>query len=283
MGIMVLIIILFSSSCVYDKDLAYINDQIIALNNRVESLQESMDQRVEPQLSRINSNQAETMAEVDRLKTEIIELEGRVEDNEHIIKESVEKDLGPLDSGLSGAGDLPDLNARVERLEALMRGQNVYPASKSTPVREKEKRDTETAGTRDEPSTVAKVQRSPEDEGYNRSLTLFREGKYGEAMDGFVRFLDVYPKSELADNAQFWIGESYMALKQYEKAILAYQDVIEKYPKGNKVPNAMQRQAMAWLEIDDKTSARAVFKKLIRQFPNSDEAKIAQKKLDELE
>ncbi len=70
-----------------------------------------------------------------------------------------------------------------------------------------------------------------------------------------------------------------MALKQYEQAILAYQEVITKYPKGNKVPNAMLRQAIAFLEINDKTSSKLLLQKVIKQFPGSSEAKIAQKKL----
>ena len=70
-----------------------------------------------------------------------------------------------------------------------------------------------------------------------------------------------------------------MALKQYDLAILAYQEVIKKYPKANKVPNAMLRQAVAWQEHGDKTSATILLKQLIKQYPGSSEAKIAETKL----
>ena len=70
-----------------------------------------------------------------------------------------------------------------------------------------------------------------------------------------------------------------MTLKQFEKAILSYQEVIKKYPKGNKVANAMIRQALAFYEIKDKTSARLLLKKVIKQYPKSNEAKIAKAKL----
>lgn len=73
-----------------------------------------------------------------------------------------------------------------------------------------------------------------------------------------------------------------MALKQYEQAILAYQDVIKEFPKGNKVPNALLRQAGAFLEIKDKTSSRLLLKKVIEKYPKSSEAKIARKKLKTL-
>ena len=74
-----------------------------------------------------------------------------------------------------------------------------------------------------------------------------------------------------------------MALKQYEQAILAYQEVIKKYPKENKVPNAMLRQSVAFLEIKDETSSKLLLKKLIKEYPSSSEAEIAKTKLKQLE
>ena len=71
-----------------------------------------------------------------------------------------------------------------------------------------------------------------------------------------------------------------MALGQFEQAILAYQDVMKKYGKGNKVPGSMLRQAIAFYEIKDKTSAKLLLNKLIKQYPKSKEADIAKKKLE---
>ena len=73
-----------------------------------------------------------------------------------------------------------------------------------------------------------------------------------------------------------------MGLKQYEQAILSYQQVIKKYPKGNKVPSAMLRQAAAFQELKDKTSTRLLLQKIIKTYPNSSEAAIAKKRLDAL-
>jgi TolA-binding protein len=73
-----------------------------------------------------------------------------------------------------------------------------------------------------------------------------------------------------------------MALKQYEQAILAYQDVIKKYPKGNKVIDAILFQAQAFYEIKDKATSKILLKKIIKKYPNSREAKIAKKRLGEM-
>jgi TolA-binding protein len=55
-----------------------------------------------------------------------------------------------------------------------------------------------------------------------------------------------FPKSDNADNAQFWIGEIYYRQKWYETAILEYQKVIENYPKGNKVQASLLKQGFAF-------------------------------------
>jgi TolA-binding protein len=74
-----------------------------------------------------------------------------------------------------------------------------------------------------------------------------------------------------------------MATKQYEQAILSYQKVIKDYPNGNKVPNAILRQAMAFTEINDKISAKLLLKKVINNYPDTPEAKSAESQLQKLE
>jgi tol-pal system protein YbgF len=91
--------------------------------------------------------------------------------------------------------------------------------------------------------------------------------------------LKIYPKSKHADNAQFWIGEIYYREKWYEKAILEYQKVIEKYPKGNKVESSLLKQGLAFYNIGDRANARLILNVLIKKYPKSNEAKIAKRKL----
>jgi len=74
-----------------------------------------------------------------------------------------------------------------------------------------------------------------------------------------------------------------MAQKEYKKAILEYEEVIKNYPKGNKVPVAMLRQAIAWFEIKEKKAGIIILKNLIKKYPDSDEAKIAKAKLKKIE
>lgn len=273
----------FLSSCVYDKELAYLNDQNRGLNKRVTKLEGTIDKKLgadlDSRLKSIHSSQAEFGEEIGQLKSEMSKISGRVEENELIIKRTVERDLSEQDNLKA---ELARLTEKVNDLETKVKRQHEYLGLEPLEIKEDQERDAKEVEPKEpggEPKVVEKVPKSNELELYETSMSFFREGKFEQAMDGFKDFLKEYPKSDRADNAQFWIGECYMALRQYEQAILAYQEVIKKFPKGNKVPNAMLRQAVAFLEIKDTTSARLLLKKIIKQFPKSSEAKIAETKL----
>jgi tol-pal system protein YbgF len=127
----------------------------------------------------------------------------------------------------------------------------------------------------------AKVRKDPtEDEIYRLGKQAFDQGDSDAAKKRFQELIERYPKSERADNAQFWIGEIYYREKWYKKAILEYEKVIEKYPKGNKVPAALLKQGLAFENIGDKSNSRIILEDLIKRYPKSNEAKIAREKLN---
>ena len=228
-------------------------------------------------LGSTNTNQAEMTVEIDRLKEDLNRLSGRIEDNEYILKNTVEKDLGEQEALQA---DVARLSHTMEKLERVLKQQQTYLGLEFLDTMEAQQGDQGIIEIEPEQEAAAEVdQGSEEGEMYNAALSLYREEDYEKASEEFKKFLNSYPKSDLADNAQFWIGECLMGLKQYEQAILAYQEVITKYPKGNKVANAMLRQAIAFLEINDKTSARLLLQKVIKQYPGESEAQIAQTKL----
>ena len=117
---------------------------------------------------------------------------------------------------------------------------------------------------------------------YAKGQETFKAGDMQAARDIFSKFLDQYPKHDLAANAQYWIGETYYNEKGYQPAILAYQEVIKQYPGKDKVPAAMLKQAICFRIIKDNKSARYVLKKLEEGFPRSDEAKKARELLKEI-
>lgn len=114
---------------------------------------------------------------------------------------------------------------------------------------------------------------------YAAGRQLFDAADYAGARGAFEEFLKRYPESKECDNAHFWIGETYYREERYEKAILEYQNVIDKYPGTNKMPAALLKQGMAFNKIKDDINARLVLKRLVRDFPASPEAKEAGKLL----
>lgn len=114
---------------------------------------------------------------------------------------------------------------------------------------------------------------------YMKGMDTFKAGDVAAARDIFQNFLDLYPQHALAANAVFWIAESYYNEKNFEQAILKYQDVIKNYPQAEKIPAAMLKQGMAFNGIKDAESAKYVLKKLVKTFPKSEEAKNARELL----
>ena len=115
---------------------------------------------------------------------------------------------------------------------------------------------------------------------YKDAYETFYRGDLEGARRKFEAFLKQYPNTELSDNAQFWIGETYYLKKDYEKAILEYEKAIVKYPEGDKIPAAMFKQALSFLELNDKTNARNLLKRVIEKYPRSDQAEMAKKRLE---
>ncbi|MBW2282493.1 MAG: tol-pal system protein YbgF [Deltaproteobacteria bacterium] len=125
---------------------------------------------------------------------------------------------------------------------------------------------------------------------YEEAFTLYRAKEYEAAIDRFGAFLQTHPSSDYADNAQFWLAECYFKLGDYEQAVLAFEEVVEKFPKGNKVPDALYRQGIAMLEIGRETgqearyrpAARQIFERLVSNYPESERVPEARRQLEKL-
>ena len=117
---------------------------------------------------------------------------------------------------------------------------------------------------------------------YMKGLETFKAGDMPAAREQFNTFIEQNPKHDLVANARYWIGETLYGERNYEAAIVAFQDVITNHPQQPKVPSAMLKQAKAFKAINDVKSARYVLKKLIESHPKSDEAKKGRELLKEI-
>lgn len=108
------------------------------------------------------------------------------------------------------------------------------------------------------------------------------KGQYKLAESGFRQYLQLLPEGELSDNAQYWIGECYYAQQQFREASRAFNEVITRFPKGDKVPAAMLKLGYSQYALGQRNSAISTLQDLVRNHPFSNEAKLAQSKIDEL-
>ena len=110
---------------------------------------------------------------------------------------------------------------------------------------------------------------------YNSGTAAFNNRQYNDALKIFTDFTKNYPKHNLTSNAWFWQGETNYQLQNYGNAALAYQEVITKFSKSNKLPAAMLKQGMSFEKLGKREAANARYKELIKTHPNSPEAKRA--------
>ena len=115
---------------------------------------------------------------------------------------------------------------------------------------------------------------------YSNCMRDIVGGKYDLARQEFQDYLKSYPETDLASNAQFYLGEIAYAQKQYKEAIVEYDKVIENYPKSLKLAPARLKKAMALLELGQKASAIRELRDVMRLFPGTEEERRARAKLE---
>jgi tol-pal system protein YbgF len=117
---------------------------------------------------------------------------------------------------------------------------------------------------------------------YSNGLRDITTGKYDLARSEFEDYLKFYSDTDLASNAQFYLGEIFYKQKQYVDAVAAYDKVLTNYPKSFKLGPARLRKGMALIELGQKTAGVRELREVIKRFPGSDEDRLARAKLKEL-
>ncbi len=272
--------------CVSQNDLTSLDTRLSELEFRnaearksSQMLKSDLENR-EGEEQALRQQAASLRAKMDTLNGDLRALTGRIEEIEYLLNrqtqldtESVKTDEEQID-GLAKTAKSND--ERIYRIEQYLN----FETSKQSPATEKPvEKSTATAAAA--PTDVDKEE-PPENKIYRLAKQAFDQGDSAAARKNFEELIRRFPKSERADNAQFWIGEIYYREKWYEKAILEYQKVIENYPKGNKVPASLLKQGLAFSNLGDKSNSRLILEELIKKYPKSNEAKIAKDKVKDL-
>ena len=118
---------------------------------------------------------------------------------------------------------------------------------------------------------------------YEQAAKDFTQGRFEMALVEFRQLVAIAPGHNLADNAQYGVGESFYALAQYDSAEVAYKTVESAYPRGDKVPAALYKLGMTYEKMGKRSESKETFQRLREEYPRSGEALLAEERLKELE
>ncbi len=207
--------------------------------------------------------------------------------------------IGELQTAMTELLDRLDvMNSRLARLEESGNASASAPvptATMAAPAPPPERRAAAAAPMMAEPepavespaaATAPPVQRALVGaklaEDYRQAIMLFGRGKHAEARRAFQAVLDSDAAGDLADNALFWIGETYYASGDYTNAVRNYTRVINEYADQNKAPDAMFKIALAQERTGDLALARRTLQQVIERFPYSSTASSAKAELQRI-
>jgi len=226
------------------------SDNVNKLGATMSSLQKS-----------VQDVQANSGARLDTMSTQVQGLSDNLEE--------IKSRLGKLNQ------QLVDLQNSVQSLDAKISGTTPAPASgAANPASSTGASPSSSAGpTGPAPSA---------DTLYSNGLRDITSGKYDLARSEFEDYLKYYADTDLASNAQFYLGEIFYKQKQYVDAVAAYDKVLTAYPKSFKLGPARLRKGLALIELGQKTAGIRELREVVKRFPGSDEDRLARGKLKEL-
>jgi tol-pal system protein YbgF len=231
------------------------NDNINRLSGTMSSLQKS-----------VQDVQANSGTRLDSMSTQVQGLSDNLEE--------IKSRLGKLNQ------QLVDLQNSVQGLDAKISSGAAAPATgvgTTTPT------SSNVPPATSSPSTAAPSGPTPSaDMLYSNGLKDIQSGKYDLARSEFQDYLKYYGKTDLAANAQFYIGEICYRQKKYQDAISEYDKVINNYPNNFKMAPARLHRATAMIALGQKASGIRELREITKLFPGSEEDRYARAQLKEL-
>ena len=270
---------------ILDREIDRFHSQVNTLKKENESIKNEMSALRSDLSSENQKLKADLLLRIENLQSEIRTLSTGIEEYKEFSKRP-SKELDRVKGDMEGRlrileereKNLEEKNkaqeGKIKELEDRLKGMEVKTSGPATKQTESEKPISKEA--------LAELKGVSTGMGdlYKDAYETFHKGDLEGARRKFEAFLKQYPNTELSDNAQFWIGETYYLKKDFERAILEYEKAIVKYPEGDKIPAALFKQALAFFELGDKTNARNLLKRVIEKYPHSDQAEMAKKKLE---
>jgi len=230
-----------------------------AVAAQAESVAKALELRDEDQ----RVGRADLSTQVDAVARQMEALSQKIEDNNFRLSSlsgQIEATRRLLERGTAGAAPAAAEAGAVPPTAASAPGSPAIPLAAATP----------------RPGAA-----SPE-EIFNTAYADYTKGNFPLAILGFQEYLEEFPGSDFADDARYWIGESYYSQGKFTDAIQAFGECLRLHPKGDKAPAAQLKRGYAYLEANQTTQGVKELNAVVESFPNSDEARLAKEKLRSL-
>ena len=135
----------------------------------------------------------------------------------------------------------------------------------------------------DAPVETMTVASASEQQAYDQAFDLLKQSRYEEAIAAFKEFLTTYPRSALADSAQYWIAEARYVNRAYEAALHEYNTLIRRYPASRRLPDAMLKVGYIHYDNQQWQEARRALNAVVVRYPGSRVAVSAKMRLDQMD
>ena len=228
------------------------NDTVGKLNGTMSGLQKS-----------VQDVQANSGARLDTMSTQVQGLSDNLEE--------IKSRLGKLNQ------QLVDVQNTIQSLDAKISGGGSAPAGVAPSTAPGGASATQPAG-----GGAASGPTPSADTLYSNGLRDITSGKYDLARSEFEDYLKYYGDTDLASNAQFYLGEIAYSQRQYSQAVTEYDRVLTNYPKSFKLAPARLKKGMALIELGQKTSGVKELREVVKRYPGTEEERRARAKLKEL-
>ncbi len=275
-------ICLFFLGCATKSDVDLLTQQIASISFEqqrvrreykieIENLKKDLKKQIQTSNFSVRSSQADIVSRVEVLRLNLARLEGEYDllkkelnDNKNATMDLKTK-ISSIDNSIN---ELRDDIDKLKLLLGVSRSKGVNNSKVNSLVHNKKSKT----------KVVSKAKQGIEISPlklYSQALLNFRNKNYYISSHLFSVFIKKFPRHKLTPNAFFWRGECFYRLKQYAKAILNYQKVLDKYPASNKYRPALLKEGISFFKIGKKKAGKILLEDLIKDFPSSKEAKTA--------
>jgi tol-pal system protein YbgF len=223
--------------------------------------------------------------QVQQLQDEVRMLRGLIEEQAiqiDTIQRRQRDQYLDLDQRINELGNVTPIIAGAAAEPAREPATRIIPPEEDTPEIREERSVPSTVTSLAAPQTVEVATAStPEMEkaAYDGAFQSLKELRYSDAAEQFSDFLTTFPGSEFADNAQYWLGESYYVTRNFDFALEAFEALLSQFPESPKVPDSLLKIGYTHYELKQWELARAALTQVQEQYPNSTLARLAESRL----